>query len=249
MACKDCEEYLSNEENCAQDCGCKFELDATCVRFTKKDLECLGLPEGTNLEDIVDAIDSKICSVQDGTDGLSTYQIAVINGFGGTEAEWLESLNGADGQDCACEEVVLYKEDAIIEDFILDGSVGEWTTLNDPTTVNSSTIVGYSYTVPSGLPGDYEVNIQSTVDFTFEAPEGGPTVSGGAIDIFVNGVYLPNSLALATLSAKTAPFCNISLFMSSISLVGGDVIDIKFALNSKEFTAFKNTKAQIKKLV
>lgn len=32
------------------------------------------------------------------TDGLSAYQIAVDNGFTGTEAEWLASLKGADGK-------------------------------------------------------------------------------------------------------------------------------------------------------
>ncbi|MBN2681089.1 MAG: hypothetical protein JXR58_01150, partial [Bacteroidales bacterium] len=32
-----------------------------------------------------------------GVDGLSAYQIAVNNGFVGTEVEWLESLEGADG--------------------------------------------------------------------------------------------------------------------------------------------------------
>lgn len=34
-----------------------------------------------------------------GEDGKSAYQIAVENGFVGTEAEWIESLKGADGQD------------------------------------------------------------------------------------------------------------------------------------------------------
>ncbi len=34
----------------------------------------------------------------DGDDGLSAYQIAVNNGFAGSEIEWLESLKGADGQ-------------------------------------------------------------------------------------------------------------------------------------------------------
>lgn len=29
-----------------------------------------------------------------GADGLSAYEIAVKNGFEGTETEWLESLNG-----------------------------------------------------------------------------------------------------------------------------------------------------------
>ncbi|WP_186314562.1 hypothetical protein [Corynebacterium glyciniphilum] len=36
---------------------------------------------------------------QDGTDGKSAYQIAVDNGFQGTETEWLDSLKGQDGED------------------------------------------------------------------------------------------------------------------------------------------------------
>lgn len=32
----------------------------------------------------------------DGTDGLSAYEIAVANGFGGTEQEWLQSLIGSE---------------------------------------------------------------------------------------------------------------------------------------------------------
>lgn len=36
---------------------------------------------------------------QDGADGLSAYEIAINNGFEGTELEWLDSLRGADGQD------------------------------------------------------------------------------------------------------------------------------------------------------
>ncbi|MGN0797859.1 MAG: S1C family serine protease [Christensenellales bacterium] len=38
-----------------------------------------------------------LCACQEG--GLSAYEIAVQNGFEGTEAEWLESLKGADGAD------------------------------------------------------------------------------------------------------------------------------------------------------
>ncbi len=38
---------------------------------------------------------------QDGMDGKSAYEIAVDNGFNGTEADWLSSLKGADGQDGA----------------------------------------------------------------------------------------------------------------------------------------------------
>ncbi|MFD2210726.1 hypothetical protein ACFSMW_13530 [Virgibacillus halophilus] len=36
-------------------------------------------------------------SIQGGADGKSAYDIAVQNGFKGTEKEWLESLKGQDG--------------------------------------------------------------------------------------------------------------------------------------------------------
>ena len=35
----------------------------------------------------------------DGANGKSAYDLAVDNGFTGTEAEWVESLNGKDGVD------------------------------------------------------------------------------------------------------------------------------------------------------
>lgn len=36
---------------------------------------------------------------KDGENGLSAYEVALKNGFQGTEQEWLESLKGADGKD------------------------------------------------------------------------------------------------------------------------------------------------------
>ena len=36
---------------------------------------------------------------KDGIDGKSAYEIAIANGYFGTEAEWLESLRGSDGKD------------------------------------------------------------------------------------------------------------------------------------------------------
>lgn len=36
---------------------------------------------------------------KDGENGLSAYEVALNNGFEGTEEEWLESLKGADGKD------------------------------------------------------------------------------------------------------------------------------------------------------
>ena len=49
--------------------------------------------------DLYQQLLQKIQSASKGTDGKSAFEIAVEHGFVGTEAEWLESLNGADGKD------------------------------------------------------------------------------------------------------------------------------------------------------
>jgi len=55
--------------------------------------------EGTNVQ--IDNTDPKNpiinVPITNGDDGLSAYEIAVAHGFVGTEAQWLESLKGADG--------------------------------------------------------------------------------------------------------------------------------------------------------
>lgn len=50
-------------------------------------------------QQIVEELDKKAAGIQDGADGDSAYQIAVKNGFTGTEQEWLASLKGTDGKD------------------------------------------------------------------------------------------------------------------------------------------------------
>ncbi len=65
----------------------------------------------------------------DGTDGLSAYELAVIGGFVGTEAEWLESLHGTDGVDgmSAYELAVLGGFEGTLEEWLLSliGATGE----------------------------------------------------------------------------------------------------------------------------
>ena len=51
--------------------------------------------DGTNGTNGVDGIDGT--NGTDGTDGKSAYEIAVLNGFVGTEAAWLLSLKGLNG--------------------------------------------------------------------------------------------------------------------------------------------------------
>lgn len=242
MACNDCDDYSLVPDECAEDCGCDKHYDAACVRFNKKDLPCVDKPKGTDLEQIIEEIDSKLCGVSDGSDGLSAYEIAVSNGFTGTEAEWLESLNG---DDCSCEEIVLYREDASIEDTALEGAVGIWNDLSDPATAFPGAVANYSYTVPVGKAGDYEVHFQSTIDINLA--EVAPNFSGAVAEVFVNGTAVPDSMALVV-TAKGVYFSPISLFQSSITLAEGDVIEMRLAVHTKEDTGFKNSKLQIKKL-
>ena len=55
--------------------------------------------DGADGKDGKDGADGK--DGVNGKDGKSAYEIAVDNGFTGTEQEWLESLKGADGKDGA----------------------------------------------------------------------------------------------------------------------------------------------------
>ena len=47
--------------------------------------------------DLYQQLLQKINEAEKGSDGKSAFEIAVENGFVGTEAEWLESLKGSDG--------------------------------------------------------------------------------------------------------------------------------------------------------
>lgn len=73
--------------------------------FTGTETEWLNSLVGQDGEDGADGADgangTNGVNGADGADGLSAYEIAVQNGFTGTESEWLESLNGQDGADGA----------------------------------------------------------------------------------------------------------------------------------------------------
>ncbi len=62
------------------------QLDATKADFIKNK------PTVLTEDDVLDLI-----AEQGGGDGLSAYEVALKNGFEGTEEEWLASLEGADG--------------------------------------------------------------------------------------------------------------------------------------------------------
>lgn len=76
-----------------------------------------------------------------GQDGKSAYQIAVDNGFNGTEVEWLESLKGTPGKDADINEIT----PEIIGAATGDHTHGDMKTITfsstEPTTVAENEIV------------------------------------------------------------------------------------------------------------
>ena len=50
-----------------QECGCKFEVDAGCVRYTGDELSCISSQTGDRLSDILLQINEKFCNIKDGT--------------------------------------------------------------------------------------------------------------------------------------------------------------------------------------
>lgn len=68
------------------------------VKYETKVIEGTKGPKGDKGDTVVgkDGKDAK--QPKDGKNGKSAYQIAVDNGFSGTEAEWLQSIKGADGR-------------------------------------------------------------------------------------------------------------------------------------------------------
>ena len=76
-----------------------FENDAGYISEEKTEEILADYSKTEDVERIVDQAVSQIPSGADGRDGLSAYEIALNNGFVGTEQEWMESLRGMKGAD------------------------------------------------------------------------------------------------------------------------------------------------------
>lgn len=145
-----------------QPCGCAFEVDAACVRYTGNELPCIDVIPGETLEQALESINDKMCDLYpavDGEDGDSAYQIWLNLGNTGTEQDFIDSLTGPagpagpqgpigpqglPGQDCECPVNVFYSEN-----ILGPGSTGLF---DDPVIVPSTT-----YTVPTGGAGVYRI--------------------------------------------------------------------------------------------
>ena len=74
---------------------CDEIIDCNCVRYTGADIPAMGIETGESLCNII--TDLIGLGGIPGTPGLSAYEIAVNDGFVGTEEEWLLSLVGLPG--------------------------------------------------------------------------------------------------------------------------------------------------------
>jgi hypothetical protein len=159
-----------------QPCGCQFEVDAACVRYTGNELPCIDLIAGETLEQALESINDKMCDLYpatDGVDGDSAYQIWLDLGNEGTEEDFIDSLvgpagstgatgpagpagpvgpQGLPGQDCECQVNAFYSERVLGPE-----SVG---TIDSPIIIDGTT-----YTVPVGGDGTYRIFYSVQVHF------------------------------------------------------------------------------------
>jgi hypothetical protein len=56
--------------------------------------------------------------------GLSAYEVAVKNGFKGTESQWITSLNGEAGKDSVSKETTVHTESTVIKQVPVNGEDG-----------------------------------------------------------------------------------------------------------------------------
>jgi len=236
-----CECTSTCHDPCKETCGCEFEVNAACVRYTKADLDCLDLPQGTNLEDIVDAINAKICNISNGSDGASAYEIAVENGFTGTETEWLESLIATCG-DCY-PQTVQYSEAPLINNDV-EFYIGDWT---DVTNVATATPIEYTpFIFTASETANYEVILQATIHFNVNLV---PSAEAFLVDLAVNSSYYPNSRSITSVSSSETEFySNINIFQSNITLVAGQTLSFRLAGTNRGNTDVENLKYKIVKI-
>lgn len=98
--------------------------------------------DGVNGKDGADGRDGK--DGVDGKDGLSAYEIALKNGFTGTESEWLESLKGKDGADGTSPEVTGFATTEYVDERLSEILV----ILENLPTASTVTLFSYGDNVP-----------------------------------------------------------------------------------------------------
>lgn len=213
-------------------CGCEDPckkkckpIDFQCVEYNGANLDCIGVATGDNGEEILGKLNDACIKVQAfgaGPAGDSAYDVAVNNGFVGTEVEWLASLQGEDGQ-CDCSTLFA----AMPVEFDITGVQG-WPFITGTT----KTIPNDAVTQVSELdltvvqPGNYLINCEFIIDAGRNDPK-----KWFGYEIRVNGVRVPNSSRVARVFGGTPAdqVCSYSVNCYATGLEADDIISLHIA--------------------
>lgn len=200
--CNECDNTC-NDPCEEQVCGCPIELDSACIRLNRE-FECIGTSKGQTVEQALEKIDERLCNIND----------------------------GVDGEDCDCNDAVLYmhEHDTRDVDYGEGGEIGLWVDVNSVSTPASVPLATSSYTVPPGGDGTYEILLETHVQNKADGGGGAGDVCSYQIGFYKNGVRLYYT-ACAVL-AYSAPHGSMTLFVSDIPLVAGDVTDIRVSASN-----------------
>ncbi|MDO4614643.1 MAG: hypothetical protein Q4B15_03345 [Lachnospiraceae bacterium] len=134
--------------------------------------------------------------VQSGKDGLSAYEVAVKNGYEGTEEEWLASLKPVKGKDYFTEADIAEIQDGVevCKTFTYDATLTmDTATLTNTYTVDATTDISDLITwVNAGKPVKIDFNVDGTTKNVFT---GILSNSTGAIANYNIGTINANNFA------------------------------------------------------
>lgn len=218
--CNKCNQCNPCDNKCKQEeCGCKFEVDTACIRYTKNNLECIGEPKGTVLEDILEAMDKKICKVtSDGING-NYVQVAAeppgkscINGgskitLHNGETDEVISVNYVCTPECDCEESTPLVSSRMWFGEYETPEIKTWMS-KDPMLTDYNSSLTHTVTTGTGL---YEIYIETNIDVTPTKTSLSTialTINGvpPTIPVNVQGENLDNfSFSSIVVTTKTAP--------------------------------------------
>jgi OmcA/MtrC family decaheme c-type cytochrome len=169
------------------------------------------------------------CSGDDGsngTNGLSAYEIAVNNGFTGTEIEWIASSEGVQPESCAiCHDAKSIHDTALTED----------------------------ETVFTGSVTSEVVNADGSASMTFNVQENGANYTGGFKDAATQGAYSANAYVATLTAGEWVQGASITLVSSGVpnatnqtDLVETDAANGNYTMN---FPAGSAVSGQVNRLV
>lgn len=145
---------------------------------------------------------------QTGADGKSAYQVAVANGYSGTEQEWLASLKGAAGSNGTNGTNGADGKDAVI-----------WYTTSTPAnnSLAASSLVGPSGATPSA--GQMIVGSTGTAWFITAVSGQTVTVSNDSVDLKgENGIGVPSGGTAGQMLVKASSTDGDAVWATPIEL-------------------------------